>query len=315
MICEQSACGAAMFEPQMWPMISSDAPEQSPLRTPEAETALDSSGGLDPRIAGEVRRLMQAGARAEAVAVARRAVAGARVCLPAHGFLASLLLRLGRPKEAAEVIAHAAELGTGNADAYDGLAFVAMALGQHQRSNGLYRRTTEIAPREPRFWHNLACSERSLGRLAEAESACDRAIAVDATHYASYLLRSELRIQSPQANHIEELETLLKRHESEHRAQVLLGYALAKELDDLGRFDAAFHWFERAARSRRSRMAYDVAIDERKLTRIREVFSRDALTQLGSDPRVSAEVDSSRYVFILGLPRSGTTLLERILTG
>lgn len=255
---------------------------------------------------------MQSGARDEAIAVARRAVADARTCLPAHGFLASLLLRLGRTDEAAALIAHAAELGTGSADAYDGLAFVAMALGQHERANELYRRTTEIAPRDPRFWHNLACSERSLGHLVEAERACDKAIAADGGHYASYLLRSELRIQSAEANHVEQLAALLKRQESEHRAQVLLGYALAKELDDLGRFDEAFHWFERAARARRSRMAYEVAIDERKMTRIHEVFSRDLLTKVVPDP---SGVDSSRYVFILGLPRSGTTLLERILTG
>ena len=258
---------------------------------------------------------MQAGATDEAVAVARRAVAGTQICLPAHGFLASLLLRLGRTQEAAQVIVQAAELGSGNADAYDGLAFVAMALGQHERSNELYRRSTEIAPHDARFWHNLACSERSLGRLAEAEAACDRAIAADTSHYASHLLRSELRVQSTQANHIEQLEALLSRKEGEHRAQVLLGYALAKELDDLGRFDAAFHWFERAARARRSRMAYDVAIDERKLTRIREVYSRDSLAKIAAKPGRSETVDSARYVFILGLPRSGTTLLERILTG
>ena len=258
---------------------------------------------------------MQAGAKDEAVAVVRRAVAGSRICLPAHGFLASLLLRLGRTQEAAQVIAQAAELGTGNADAYDGLAFVAMALGHHERSNELYRRSTAIAPHDPRFWHNLACSERSLGRLAEAEAACERAIAADASHYASYLLRSELRVQSAEANHVEQLEALLSRQNSEHRAQVLLGYALAKELDDLGRFDAAFRWFERAASARRSRMAYDVAIDERKLTRIREVYSRDALATSAADPARAGEVDSARYVFILGLPRSGTTLLERILTG
>jgi hypothetical protein len=86
-----------------------------------------------------------------------------------------------------------------------------------------------------RFWYNLACSERSLGRLAEAEPACDRASAIDAGHYASYLLRSELKVQTDSANHIEELETLLSRRPVEYRTRMFVGYALGKELDDLER--------------------------------------------------------------------------------
>jgi hypothetical protein len=114
-----------------------------------------------------------------------------------------------------------------------------------------------------------------------------------------------------------ELEARLARAGQEHRARVFLGFALAKELDDLQRFDEAFHWFSNAAAARRSRLAYDVASDERKLARIAEAYPRALFTEpLGGACRDSAPaVDSSRHIFIVGLPRSGTTLVERILTG
>jgi hypothetical protein len=267
-----------------------------------------------PVASNDAGHLMQAGSLDEALALAQRAVAGATVCLPAHGFLASVLLKLGRVEDAEQVITEAAELATGVADAYDGLAFVSMALGRHEGANALYRRATEVAPRDPRFWYNLACSERSLGRMAEAEAACDQAIAIDATQYPTYLLRSELRVQSAEANHISELEALLSPPHTEHRARLFLGYALAKELDDVGRFDEAFHWFAAAAKARRTRLAYDVTTDERKLSRIAEVYPREACLARAA---LSSQrpVDSSRYIFIVGLPRSGTTLMERILTG
>jgi hypothetical protein len=97
---------------------------------------------------------------------------------------------------------------------------------------------------------------------------------------------------------------------------VLLGYALAKELDDIGRFDEAFRWFATAAAARRSRLAYDVATDERKLQRIATAYPREMFgARVHSGAGAQTAVDSSRYLFIVGLPRSGTTLLERILTG
>jgi tetratricopeptide (TPR) repeat protein len=267
-----------------------------------------------PSLASAADNLLQAGRLDEALAFAQRAVAGARVALPAHGFLASVLLKLGRVEDAEQVIAQAAALPTGVADAYDGLAFVSMALGQHERSNALYRRATEVSPSDPRFWYNLACSERSLGRLAEAETVCDRAIAIDARQYPTYLLRSELRVQSTDANHIGELESLLAGSSVEYRARLFLSYALAKELDDVGRFDEAFHFFSAAAKTRRTRLAYDVTTDEQKLSRIAEVYPSKTLLPRGA-PNPQHPLDSTRYIFIVGLPRSGTTLLERILTG
>ena len=213
---------------------------------------------------------MRSGRLEEALVLAEQVVAGARICSPGHGFLASLLLKLGRAADAERVVDEALALDTGVADAYDGLAYVSMAMGRHERANSLYRRAAEIAPLVPRFWYNLAGSERSLGRLAEAEAACDRSIAIDPAQYPTYLLRSELRVQSREANHIAELQAQLARSNLEHRARVFLGYALAKELDDVGRYDEAFRWFAAAAAARRSRLAYEVAADERKLARIAE---------------------------------------------
>jgi tetratricopeptide (TPR) repeat protein len=257
----------------------------------------------------EAYRLMCAGRLPEALEFAERAVAGERACVRAHGLLATILLRLGRAGEAERVVRQALECQPGGPDAYDGLAHVSLLLGQHERSNSLYRRVVELAPDTARFWYNLASSERSFGRLAKAQAACERAIALDSTQYPSYLLRSELRVQTREANHIEELRQLLARPRIEDRARMFLGYALGKELDDLERFDEAFACFADAASTRRRHLAYDVALDERKMQRIREAFTPP------SPRRATGGVDSSCHIFIVGLPRSGTTLVERILLG
>lgn len=254
-------------------------------------------------------RLMKAGRLPEALVCAQRAVAGKTHCSPSHGLLATILLRLGRPADANRVIESAMRCAPGIADAYDALAYVSLALGHHERANALYREAARLAPQVPRHWYNLAASERSFGRLEEAETACERSIALDAREYPSYLLRAELRVQTPAANHVDELRRQLARSDLTDRARVFLGYALGKELDDLGRYEEAFGCFADAAGTRRRHLDYDVAVDEKKLARIAEVFPRKSgRMRRGPD-------DSGRYIFIVGLPRSGTTLVERILTG
>ena len=253
-------------------------------------------------------RLMRAGHLEEARALAEQAVAQARVCTSAHGLLATILVQLGRPAQADAVVRQAIGLEPAGGDACDALAYVSLHLGCHRRANALYRRATELSPDAARHWYNLAASERSFGRLDEAEAACNRAIGLDAHEYRSFLLRSELRVQTAAANHVTELRRILERPELDDRARVFLGYALGKELDDLQQFDSAFRWFAEAAATRRRHLGYDVGLDEHKLRRITEVFP-------GNAPRAhEAAEDGERFIFIVGLPRSGTTLLERILS-
>jgi len=277
------------------------------------------------------------------------------VCSPAHGLLATVLIHLDRPKEAKEVIARALASPPGGGDAYDALAFVALQLGDHETANELYRRAVERAPNDARFRYNLASSERSFGRLAEAQLQCEKAISLDPGHYQSYLLRSELRIQTPAHNHVAAMERLLASRPGDDRACMFLGYALGKELDDLEQYPRAFAWFSRAAAARRRHLAYDVAADVRKLNRIQEVYAAgwseapaaargEAQTESRGERHAAAHDEtctaargethapgksgshavpqspehallesSRRYIFILGLPRSGTTLVERIL--
>jgi tetratricopeptide (TPR) repeat protein len=274
----------------------------------------------------DAQRLMREGRFGDALPFAERAVAGAVACLPGHSLLATILMKLGRIDDSEEVVARAAELDGGSAEAYDGLAYVSTELGQHHRANVLYRRAAELAAHRPRAWYNLACSERSFGRLADAEQACERSIAVDSGHYPSFLLRSELRVQAQGANHVADLERRLADPRLDINGRIFLGYALAKELDDLQRFDDAFRWFAAAGRLRRSQLRYDIAGDERRLARIAEVFSGKVPQdeEPGNDrarPGESRQHDDlkrhagSRFIFIVGLPRSGTTLVERILTG
>ncbi len=100
-----------------------------------------------------------------------------------------------------------------------------------------------------------------LGELEAAEADYDRVIALSPGDAQAYLNRSELRPQTPERNHIEELERALARAAGVWHTEVPLRYALAKEYDDLGNFAESWRHLARGASSRRQHLSYDVRID------------------------------------------------------
>jgi hypothetical protein len=172
-----------------------------------------------------------------------------------------------------------------------------------------YDRAVTLAPNNPHFIFNRATVYRFLGQLAEAEADYDRVIALKPADYEAYKNRSELRTQSVDANHIGELEALMARGISDWRGDVQVRYALAKEYEDIGDYQKSFQYLRQGAKRRREHMRYDVAADVATVEWIMEAFPgapNETAQQRGGGP-------SDAPIFIVGLPRSGTTLVDRIL--
>jgi len=238
---------------------------------------------------------MRAGRFADALVFAERAVAGQRVCVPAHGMLATILLQLGRSEDADMVVSRALEYQGGSADAYDGLAHVSMLLGGTIARASYTDELSSWRPPRRDFGTTLPRANVALAGCLKPKPHAIGPIALDPTQYASYLLRSELRVQSQKpitwSNAVRTRSLPIG-----DRGRVPLGYALAKELDDLQRFDEAFRWFSEAASTRRRHLDYDVAADERKLKRIIEVFPQaPAIPPRGSDDESGRTSSLSDY--------------------
>ncbi len=178
------------------------------------------------------------------------------------------------------------------------------------RALAAFDRAVSLAPGNPHFLFNRAAVNRFLGRLAEAEADYDRVIALAPGDYEAYKNRSELRTQSLHANHIDELEALIEKGISNWQGDVQIRYAIAKEYEDIGNYAKSFEHLQEGARKRRKHMHYDVAADVVTVDWIKEAFP--AASSAAADDwhdRAASEAP----IFIVGLPRSGTTLVDRIL--
>lgn len=180
-------------------------------------------------------------------------------------------------------------------------------MGCHDEALAASSRAVELDPSRAQYAFNRAACLRFLGRLEEAEGAYDRAIAIAPGDHEAWLNRSELRRQSPERNHIAALESVRAGGFAHPRGEVFIRQALAKELEDLGRHAESFVHLSAAAALRRRYIDYDLGRDLRTVEMIIAAFPPEKLRGL-----TLATPDKSP-IFVVGMPRTGTTLVERIL--
>lgn len=183
------------------------------------------------------------------------------------------------------------------------------AAGAHLDRLRCARQALTLAPASLPLLASLAAAETACGELESAEQHLDRLLEVNPHDYGSYYRRSILRTQTSARNHVAELRQLAQWLPADSPHAIPLCYALAKEYEDLGQYDDAFAQLQRGASRRRRSLSYQVADDEAVMRAIAEVFSAERLAAVGTVGQ-----QDPTPIFVTGLPRSGTTLVDRILS-
>jgi tetratricopeptide (TPR) repeat protein len=178
-------------------------------------------------------------------------------------------------------------------------------IGDHELALALYRQAAVLSGEDSRALYNLSAALIATGRHDEARRTLDRVIALDPADGDAWHNRATLRTASETDNDIEALAAALERA-GEGPAAIPLGFALAKELEDVGRHDEAFATLSAAAARRRARLSYRVETDLAMMEQLATVFDR---AWAGDDRRGAP----GEPIFVLGLPRTGSTLTDRIL--
>ena len=146
-----------------------------------------------------------------------------------------------------------------------------------------------------------------LGRFDEAEQNLLHCLRRAPEIANTYWWLSRLRNQAPGSNHVDLIQSQLNRPGRKPEEIALLSYALHKELDDLGDFAGAWRALTQACRAKRSRLEYRAEDTRTLVSKLMELPTRPPLV-------AGAQSASGRVpIFIVGMHRSGTTLLEHLL--
>lgn len=190
--------------------------------------------------------------------------------------------------------------------ALDTLGIVLARAALHDEATAAFARAVAKAPGHPSYRYNLGTSLMFHGDLAGAEREYEECLRLDPRHWRADLSISQLRRQDAASNHVERLERRLSTHGADPEARLYLHLALAKEREDLGDTGQAFDHYTagKAVLADRAQPLADLA--HRCVGQLLERHD-------GSVPRHDAH-PSDEPVFIIGMPRSGTTLVDRIIS-
>ncbi|RPE71188.1 tetratricopeptide repeat protein [Pacificibacter maritimus] len=172
-----------------------------------------------------------------------------------------------------------------------------------------YLRANDHAPC-PTTWTHLGDAYRSLGQLEKAEQSYVQALTLTPDFTPAHLGLSTVHHYTADDPHLETMVYLLQ-HASTATAKRDLSFALARVFETLGAFETAFILLHQANALRKSELGYDPSHDRQRFDALHK--SADLLQDIPlRPPEQRAEVTP---IFVVGMPRSGTSLTQRILAG
>jgi tetratricopeptide (TPR) repeat protein len=247
---------------------------------------------------------------AEAAAACQRRVALEPTSAEAHRAFSAALLRLGQIQLAVEAATRAVSLQPDDADARIQLGTCLLDQGLYRQAVATYRQAIALAPGRASAFVNLAIALQEGGEAADAKAAITQALALDPTSSSAWAVRSDLKTFTRDDPDLESL-TRLRASAQDGRARedlINLDFTLGKAFMDIGDADQAFAHLAAGAQAYRNGLSYDVETDLAEFRAMARSFDAGRLAKLAG-----LGDWSDQPLFIVGMPRSGTTLVEQIL--
>jgi tetratricopeptide (TPR) repeat protein len=225
----------------------------------------------------------------------------------AYRALAPTLMGLGRLTEAEAATGYLAKIEPLSPQTWVTAAGVAIRLMRQAEAVEAYQRALELRPQEPGLRMSIGHLEKTLGRRAESEVSYKAALAMDPGRAEAYWSLADLKNYNFSDAEISAMEGLIGSDPRGPSNEAQLHFALGRAFEHRRRYSDAFAHYARGAELRRREAPFDIGQFERRSARIRTFFDAAFFARRGSG-------DLSRApIFIVGLPRSGSTLIEQIL--
>lgn len=265
----------------------------------------------DPFDARAIRMLAELAARIgrwrDSEALLRRAVELAPGWTAAKANLALVLGRTGRPAEAMELLDDIFAAEPDQVGHWNLKAATLGRLGDFDEAIRMYEDVLRKAPAQPRVWLSYGHMLKTVGRQAEGIAAYRKSIEIAPTFGEAWWSLANLKTVKLGDDDVAAMRRALETPDLKDEDRFHLDFALGKAMHDAGRTEEAFDHYARANALRLKSQPYRSAEITRLVDRCIEAFTPDVFAER------PAACSSSEPIFIVGLPRAGSTLVEQIL--
>ena len=228
----------------------------------------------------------------------------------AHYNLGITLIKLERFEEAVESFKRSIALKPDHFKAQSGLGDAMHKLCRFEEAEAYQRRAIGINPTYSNAYNNLALILEDAGRLDEAKSNYSKAVDLDAAPHEFFRNLSRVKKFTGQDCHYVKMLELYDSESASDEQRCEISFALAKACEDTENFEQAFRYYAEGNKLRKGLLNYDKKQDEELFSQIKLAYPQIEQNALKAE-KVSKNLIP---VFIVGMPRSGTTLVEQIIS-
>ena len=206
-------------------------------------------------------------------------------------------------------LGHPAFTGEAPADIIAKAAVMLSSIGAHEPATALVEAGLRRKPTDAACLHVRGNFHYFSGDIERAEACYEASLRSDPLLFQNSMMLAGLRPATPERNHVERFRTQLAKARPGGNGEIYLPFALHKQLHDLKRHDEAWDALALGCAAKRRQVDYDIANDTRLVETLLQVCNPDFLATTSAVPQPAVPI------FIVGMHRSGTTLLERMLAG
>jgi tetratricopeptide (TPR) repeat protein len=222
--------------------------------------------------------------------------------------LCQAMVDLGRLPEAEAAVRHLLKIESENPQNWVLLGSVCARLMRQADALPAFEEAARLNPREVRLPLSIGHVHKTLGHRRESEDAYKACLLLDPSFGEAYWSLADLKNYFFSDAEIAAMQALLKGEGGEDADQAQLHFALGRAFEHRKNYAAAFEHYASGNRRRRKTVPFDIEMFENKTGRVRDCFDVGFFSQ-----RAGTGIPDPSPIFVVGLPRSGSTLVEQIL--
>lgn len=228
--------------------------------------------------------------------------------LAARDNLGSSLKQIGRFEEAEEIYRGTVARNPFHVRARIGLAETLQEAARLDEALAVFRESLTIRPRDADLLHGLGVGLMEKGKLDEAADLFRQALAVNPGMAKAWLMLSQVKRQKERDAELAGMEAQHAKAPQDSLARMQLSFGLGKANDDLKDYEKAFDYFAEGNAIRRKGINYDPVRTREEFAAMKTVFDAGFFERHTPSP-----ITDDAPIFVVGMPRSGTTLVEQII--